>query len=75
MRITQYLVIIEKTNTGYNAYVPDLPGCISIGDSREEIERNIPEAIAFHQEGMKEDRLEIPIPTSEAVTVSFPKVA
>lgn len=65
----KYLVIIEKTDTGYSAYVPDLPGCITVGDTREEIEKNIQEAIQLHLEGMKEDGLEIPLPSTEAVTV------
>lgn len=43
----KYLVIIEETNAGYSAYVADLPGCISIGTSKEEVETNIQEAILF----------------------------
>lgn len=71
----RYLVIIEETETGYSAYVPDLPGCISVGGSREEIESNIQEAITFHLEGMKEDGVEIPRPRTEAVNMTFPEVA
>lgn len=66
----KYLVIIEKTNTGYSAYVPDLPGCITVGDTKEEIEKNMQEAIQLHLEGMREDGLEIPNPSTEAVTVA-----
>jgi predicted RNase H-like HicB family nuclease len=65
----QYTVIIEKAPGNYSAYVPDLPGCISTGQTREEIERNIREAIEFHLEGMREDGLPIPEPTSSAVLV------
>lgn len=65
----KYLVIIEKTDTGYSAYVPDLPGCITVGDTKEEIEKNIQEAIQLHLEGMREDGLEIPEPSTEAMTV------
>ena len=65
-----YLVIIEKTDTGYSAYVPDLPGCITVGDTREEIKQYIEEAIQFHLEGLQEDGLEIPEPSTEAVTVT-----
>ncbi len=66
----KYLVIIEKTDTGYSAYVPDLPGCVTVGNTREEIENHIKEAVQFHLEGMREDGLEIPEPITEAVTVS-----
>lgn len=65
----KYLVIVEKTNTGYSAYVPDLPGCITVGDTKEEIKKNIQEAIQLHLEGMREDGLEIPEPSTEALTV------
>jgi predicted RNase H-like HicB family nuclease len=70
-----YVVVIEKTGTGYSAYVPDLPGCISVGETREEIEINIQEAIIFHLEGMNEDGLEIPTPETEAITMVIPRVA
>ncbi|WKN43871.1 type II toxin-antitoxin system HicB family antitoxin [Tunicatimonas pelagia] len=65
-----YLVIIEKTNTGYSAYVPDLPGCITVGDTKEEVRTHIKEAVQFHLEGMREDGIEIPPPSTEAVTVA-----
>ena len=51
----KYAVVIEKTNSGYSAYVPDLLGCISVGDSKKEVEEYIQEAILLHLEGMKED--------------------
>ena len=63
----RYAVIIEKTGDGgYGAYVPDLPGCVGMGDTREETMENIAEAIQFHLEGMKAEGLSIPLPTSEA---------
>ena len=71
----RYLIVIEETNTGFSAYVPDLAGCIAIGDSREEIEDNIQEAILFHLEGMKEDGIEIPKPTTDGLTMLIPSVA
>ncbi len=43
----RYLIIIEETNTGFSAYVPDLPECISVGETRTKIENNIQEAIIF----------------------------
>lgn len=71
----RYLVIIEKTKTGFSAYVPDLPGCVSVGDTREEIETYIHEAILFHIEGMKADGVEIPLPKTDALNLIVPKVA
>jgi predicted RNase H-like HicB family nuclease len=59
-KLMKYLVIIEKTKTGYSAFSPDLPGCIAAGSSREEVEKNMKEAIAFHLEGMSQECLEVP---------------
>ncbi|MGB3851376.1 MAG: type II toxin-antitoxin system HicB family antitoxin [Tunicatimonas sp.] len=64
-----YLVIFEKSSTGYSAYVPDLPGCISTGATREETKENIQEAISLHLEVMEEDGLSIPEGSSEAETL------
>ena len=50
----KYLVVYEKSKDGYSAYVPDLPGCTSAGENREEIEKNIVEAIRLHLEVMEE---------------------
>lgn len=61
----RYAVIIEKPKENYSAYVPDLPGCVSVGDTLEELKENIQEAIAFHLEGMQEDGLPIPEPSTE----------
>ena len=54
MSTRKYLVIYEKSMDGYSAYVPDLPGCTSAGADREEIERNIIEAMTLHLEAMEE---------------------
>jgi len=62
----KYLIILEKTSTGYSAYSPDLPGCISAGDSAEDTEANMREAIEFHIEGLRDEGLSIPIPQSRA---------
>ncbi|MFB3890875.1 MAG: type II toxin-antitoxin system HicB family antitoxin [Phycisphaerae bacterium] len=63
----RYLVILEHAEgSNYSAYVPDLPGCVSTGQSKQEILRNIREAIALHLEGMREDGETIPEPSSEA---------
>ena len=55
-----YTVIYEKGPTSWGAYIPDLPGVISVGNSREEVEELIHEAIEFHLEGMREEGLPIP---------------
>ena len=51
----RYAVVIEKGERNYSAYVPDLPGCVSIGDTPEQVKAEIREAIEFHLEGMRED--------------------
>jgi predicted RNase H-like HicB family nuclease len=61
-----YTVIYEKGPTSWGAYVPDLPGVVSVGDSREEVESLILEAIELHIEGMREEGLPIPAPSSFA---------
>ena len=65
-----YLVIFEKSATGYGAYVPDLPGCIAAGPTRQEVEQLIREAIVFHIEGLELNGLPVPEPTSEALEVA-----
>lgn len=65
----EYLVIIEKGETSYGAYVPDLPGCVAIGETSEEVERLIKESIAMHLEAMKEDNEPIPEPVSSPIQV------
>jgi len=67
----KYLVIIEKTKSGYSAYVPDLPGCVATGKTRKIVERNIYEAGKFHIEGLKEERLQIPRPSTESELLVF----
>jgi predicted RNase H-like HicB family nuclease len=66
MRYMRYAVVIEKSDTGYGAFVLDLPGCVTVGETIQETERLIKKAIEFHLEGMKEDGVEIPLPTSVA---------
>ncbi len=62
----RYAVVIEKGERNYSAYVPDLPGCVSVGDTLEEVKAEIREAIAFHRKGMREDGAPIPAPSSRA---------
>jgi predicted RNase H-like HicB family nuclease len=60
----RYAIVIEKAQSNYSAYVPDLPGCVATGATVEEVESQIREAIEFHLEGLREDGL--PIPASES---------
>lgn len=62
----KFTVIFEKGPSSWGAYVPDLPGVISVGDSRDEVERLIQEAIEFHLDGMREEGLPIPAPSNFA---------
>ncbi len=59
----EFLVVFEKAETNFAAYVPDLPGCVSTGETREEVEANIREAIEFHLDGLREVGEPIPEPT------------
>ena len=67
----RYLVVVEKGPTSYGGHVPDLPGCIAAGGTKEEVLTLIREAIEFHLEGLKQDGQPIPAPasTSELVEV------
>ncbi len=69
MNAMQYLVIVEKGETGFGAYVPDLPGCIAAAESHEEVLSLIREAIEFHIEGLKESGEPIPPPNSQGAMV------
>ena len=62
----RFAIVVEKAEGNYSAYVPDLPGCVTTGHSLEEVKRNLQEAISFHIEGMHEEGLPIPKPTSIA---------
>jgi predicted RNase H-like HicB family nuclease len=62
----RYAVVIEKGERNYSANVPDLPGCVSVGDMPEEVKAEIRQAIEFHLEGMREDGLPTPQPSSRA---------
>ena len=64
-----YLVVIEEGSASFGAYVPDLPGCVAVGESRAEVTRLIEEAIQFHVEGLKEDGLPVPEPHSSGELV------
>lgn len=69
----EYMVVIEQGDDGFGAYVPDLPGCVAVGDTREEMLALIQEAIAMHLELLREEGLPIPKPhsVSEYVAVGI----
>lgn len=60
----KYAVVIEKTQTNYSAYVPDLPGCVATGSTLADVESEIQSAIELHIQGLLEDKLTIPSATS-----------
>ena len=60
----QYTVVFEQSPTSWGAYLPDLPGCVAAGETREEVERLIAEAVALHIAAMHEEDLPIPPPTT-----------
>jgi len=60
----EYVVIVEQGPTSFGAYVPDLPGCVAVGDSREETMRLIREAIEMHIESLRENGESVPEPHS-----------
>ncbi len=62
----RYAIVIERSASGYGAYVPDLPGCVAVAETVEETEQLIREAIDFHIDGLREDGVEVPEPSSLA---------
>jgi predicted RNase H-like HicB family nuclease len=70
--MSRYLIVIENAGTNYSAYFPDLPGCVTTGKTLEETRKNMEEAIEFHLDGLREDGLPVPPPSSvgEYVEVS-----
>lgn len=60
----RYAIVIEKAADNYSAYVPDLPGCVATGATPEKTEQSLREAIEFHLEGLREDGLGVPEPSS-----------
>ena len=68
----QYLIVIEKTETGYSAYSPDLDGCIATGSSKHEVEQNMREEIEFHLEGLRHEGYSVPRPSSYSTYIDVP---
>ena len=65
----RYMVVVEKSSSSYGAFVPDLPGCIAVGETEAEALALIEEAIRFHLEDMKAGGLQIPLPASKSTFV------
>ncbi len=65
MAMTRYMVVVERGETSWGAHVPDLPGCMAVGETREEVLKLIREAIEFHIDGLRQDGLPVPTPSSE----------
>lgn len=68
----KYLIIIEKTKTGFSAFSPDLPGCVATGSTKKQIEKNMRDAIAFHLDGMEKEGLKVPRPHSTSTYLEVP---
>ena len=67
--MSRYAIVIEATDTGYSAYVPDLPGCVAVADTREAIEREMADAIEFHLDGLRGEGLPVPPATTSTAYV------
>ena len=72
--MTKYLVVIEETATGYSAYSPDVEGCIATGETRDEAEQEMQEAIEFHLEGLVRNGDKIPEPRAYSRYLEVPVV-
>lgn len=68
----RYLIVIEETSTGFSAYSPDLEGCVSTGHTRQEVEKNMQEAIAFHLDGLRTEGLQVPDPHTYSTYIEVP---
>ena len=68
----RYLIVVEKTDTGFSAYSPDVPGCASAGQTEEEIKANMEEALAFHVDGLRKEGLPVPMPSTKPIYVEIP---
>ena len=68
----KFLIVIETTKTGFSAYSPDLQGCVATGATRKQVEKVMKEAIAFHLQGMRAERIKVPAPHSYSTHVEVP---
>ncbi len=68
----QYLIVIERTETGYSAYSPDLDGCVATGATKDDVERSMREATELHIDGLRQEGCSIPPPSSYSTYVDVP---
>ena len=68
----RYAIVVEKANSNYSAYVPDLPGCVATGRTVDETERRLREAIELHVAGLRQDGIEVPEPSSTVDYLDVP---
>ena len=68
----KYLIVIEKTETGFSAYPPDLPGCVATGSTRDEVEKTMRESIEFHLDGLREEGYQVPSPHAYSTYIEVP---
>ena len=71
----QYAIVIERSETGFGAYVPDLPGCVAVADSEAEVRELIRDAIEFHLDGLREEGVAVPSPATRVEYVEVPHAA
>ena len=71
----KYLVVVERTGTGFSAYSPDLPGCVATARTQADVEREMAEAVRFHLDGLRAEGLEVPEPQSTSTYVDVPTTA
>ena len=71
----EYAIVIERSSNGYGAYVPDLPGCVALGETEAEVRQLIREAIEYHLEALRDDHAPIPQPSSRVGYVTVPHAA
>ena len=67
----EYLIVVEKTETGFSAYSPDVPGCVATGRTVAETEARMKEAIEFHIDGLKQEGLAVPQPSTKSAYVEI----
>ena len=67
----KYLIVIEKTKSGFSAYSPDIAGCVATGKTKQEVEKNIYEAIQFHLDGLQEEGIRLPHNYTESEMLVF----
>lgn len=67
--MNRYRIVVEPTAPGFSAYSPDVPGWVAAGRTREDVEREMREALAFHLDGLREDGLPVPRPGADAAYV------